>query len=203
VGGKGNDKNLIIIAFVILLILLGVVRIKKLVINLGFVQAELEFPPTPTSAPTALTLIPTGVPPSMLKTGPTSAPFKVTLTPVAVLPSVSPLQAVRDYYVLINQREYNIAWSMLSNHFKDKFNCCTPEGYYDFKEYKRWWDSVAWVDVGEIKIIKQNGNTAVVFAQLSYLMKNGSRIVDYRPYIWLVFEPTTNIWLFYDKGPSP
>ena len=146
-------------------------------------RQELEFPPTVT--------------PGLL------APTASASIPTAVLSSISPEQAVRDYYALINQRQYKITWSRLSDHFKDKFNCCTPEGYYDFDEYVRWWDSVARVDIGETRIIEQSGSTATVFAQLSYLMHSGNRITDYKPYIQLVLDPTTHTWLFYDKGPSP
>lgn len=182
---KNNDKTMIIIVILVLIILTRVfgIPLTKLVVNLDVFEVELVFSPTAT--------------PDLL------APTTPASIPTAISSGISPEQAVRDYYALINQGRYEITWSRLSDHFKDKFNCCNSEGDYDFDEYKRWWSSVARVDIGETRIIEQNGGTATVFAQLSYLMNSGNRITDYKPYIQLVFDPITRTWLFYDKGPTP
>jgi hypothetical protein len=92
---------------------------------------------------------------------------------------------------------------MLSTRFKDKFNCCRSDGSYDFNAYAAWWDSVARVDVGEVRLIRQTDGNATVYAELSYLMKSGDHIADDQPYIQLVFDPATHGWLFDDKGVNP
>jgi len=118
-----------------------------------------------------------------------------------VMTVISPEQAIRDYYQLINDRQYHVAWARLSTHFKDKFNCCNPDGSYKYKEYVNWWDSVARVDVGEVMVIEQSDGTATVIVQLWYSLKDGRTIYDTEPRIQLVRDATTRNWLFYDKGP--
>lgn len=127
-------------------------------------------------------------------------------TPAVILPTraatgAAPEQAVRDYYAAINNRQYQVSWSMLSDHFKNK--CCTVDGQYDLRGYLKWWDSVAGVMVGDIRLIERNGGTAKVYAELSYRLKTGVLTPDPNPYIQLTFDATTGAWLFYDKGPSP
>jgi hypothetical protein len=124
-----------------------------------------------------------------------------------VLPThvdVSPEQTIRDYYSAINSRQYEAAWGMLSAYFKEGFTGCSRyDKYYDCDDYVNWWSQVARVDVGEVRTMAQTGDIATVYAELSYLLKNGRRIDDSKPYIQLVFDAATRTWLFYDKGPDP
>ena len=163
--------------------------------------------PTPTlstggwvSPTSGLTVTPMPFPPTQALVPSPTSPATESSPTVAI---VSPEQAIRDYYSAINNRQYEVTWSRLSDHFKDKFNCCTQDGYHDFDGYLRWWDSVARVDIGEVRIIRQSDSTATVFAELSYLLKDGRRVTDSKPYIQLVFDDSTCAWLFYDKGPNP
>jgi serine/threonine protein kinase len=153
--------------------------------------ATLAAQPTATPAPTELPPAPneTSIPPT--------EPPAASPTPLS-LPTPSPAQAVRDYYVAINQRQYDVTWATLSNRFKDKFNCCAPGGGYDFAAYQDWWNSVTNVEIGQITVIQQSGNMATVSAQLGYL-RNGKLIPDDKPTILLVFDEANRVWLFDDK----
>lgn len=112
--------------------------------------------------------------------------------------SSTPDQAVRDYYALVSQGRYDLGWSMLSDAFKQKFNCCAPN--YNYADYVKWWDSVNTVEFGNVKTVSQNGDRAVVYAELYYVMNDGRRsslVGD--PYIALVYNSTLNLWQFDDK----
>jgi hypothetical protein len=110
----------------------------------------------------------------------------------------TPDQAVRDYYALVSQGRYDLGWSMLTDVFKQKFNCCAPN--YNYTDYVKWWDSVNTVEFGNVKTVSQNGDHAVVYAEFYYLMNDGRRsslVGD--PYIALVYDTSLNTWRFDDK----
>ncbi|MDH4137104.1 MAG: hypothetical protein OEW09_10375, partial [Anaerolineae bacterium] len=171
--------------------------------------------PTFTDTPTAMPkLTATPQPPTSTPVPPSPAPTPIIIvvtaalatdTPIPPKPApssgVSPEQAVRDYYSAINNRQYEKTWALLSSHFKYRFNCCKPDGSYDFDSYVQWWDSVAQVSVGEVRIVAQDGSTTTVTADLWYSLKDGRMIHDTKPRIQLVWDETNHTWLFYDKGP--
>ncbi len=116
--------------------------------------------------------------------------------------SSTPDQAVKNYYALVSQGRYDLGWSMLTDGFKQKFNCCAPN--YNYTDYVAWWDSVNTVEFGSVKTISQNGDRAVVYVELYYVMNTGARsslVGD--PYIELVYDSTLNSWRFEDKRAMP
>lgn len=151
--------------------------------------------PTPTARPPD-----TLVPPSTATPLPTVQP--ATLAPATPTPVIrpSPVEAVADYYAAIEQRRYDITWATLSDRFKTKFNCSTPCVEYDLNGYLEWWNRVATVFISNVKVIAQNDTTATVYADLMYVLTDGSRVPDTRPYIQMVFDAATQRWLFDDKN---
>lgn len=123
-------------------------------------------------------------------------------TPMGVVNvSTTPDQAVKDYYTLVSQGRYDLGWSMLTDTFKQKFNCCAPN--YNYTDYVKWWDSVNTVEFGNVKTLSQNGDRAIVYAEIYYVMNDGRRsslVGD--PYIALVYDSTLNMWRFDDKRAS-
>ena len=115
----------------------------------------------------------------------------------------TPESTVRRYYEAINARRYDLTWSLLSTNFKQKWNCCTADGSFDYRAYTDWWDSVQRVDIGRIELIEHSSTRAVVYAELAYLMRDGRQIMDPRSYIQLAFDPAVGEWLFWDKGETP
>lgn len=110
----------------------------------------------------------------------------------------APDQAVLNYYALVSQGRYDLAWSMLTDTFKQKFNCCAPA--YNYADYVAWWDSVDRVEFGTVKTVSQSGERAVVHVEMYYLMNTGARsslVGD--PYIELVYDSSLNAWRFNDK----
>jgi hypothetical protein len=83
-----------------------------------------------------------------------------------------PDKTIENYYQLINQRQYSDAWAILSRRFQE----IKPDN--NFNNYTQWWDSVEKVTVDSIKLIEENNGSAIVYADLNYLMKNGRKVDD-------------------------
>jgi hypothetical protein len=129
---------------------------------------------------------------------PTPTSFPIT-TPSA---TSSPEQAVRNYYALVSQQRYDASWPLLTNAFKQRFNCCAPN--YNYSEYVSWWDSVGTVEFGAVRTVSQSGDRAVVYAELFYVMNTGARSSsDNNPYIHLVYDSAVGNWRFDDKRDTP
>ncbi len=47
-------------------------------------------------------------------------------------------EAVRTYFSLVSQQRYDLTWPMLSDAFKQKFNCCNPNDNYG--GCTEWWE---------------------------------------------------------------
>lgn len=155
-------------------------------------------PPATTVVPALTTVAPTTAIPI-----PTTA-VPVVATTVAPITVIAPDQAVRDYYDLINSRQYKEAWAMLSNRFKVDFTGCPGNVTYDqCQPYTSWWvDQKVVVEILEVRVESQTNNSAVVYAELSYYPKSGGPIPDSKPYIKLIPDSTGTRWLFDAKGDT-
>jgi hypothetical protein len=157
------------------------------------VQPSRTMPPVTLAANLTPPAASTGSAPSVV---PSSMPTPITTTVIQ-----APEQAVKDYYTAINNRQYEGTWATLTPHFKDVFNCCTPSGQHDFDGYRAWWESVEKVEVGRVATVDRGNDTATVYAELTYRLKNGRTILDSKPYIKLLFDTVSDRWSFDDKGP--
>jgi hypothetical protein len=143
-------------------------------------------PATPTQLPVLTTPLPTPLP--LLTQNPSSRP--------------APEQAVRTYYQLVSDGRFDASWPLLTDGFKQKFNCCAPN--YDYSGYVNWWNSVGHVEFGNVSTVSQNGDQAVVYAEIYFVMNNGARSsVDSNPYIQLTYDAASGNWRFNDKRGSP
>jgi hypothetical protein len=142
---------------------------------------------------------------------PTPLPALSTLPPALTLVSVAtqntalrpaPEQAVRTYFQLVSQQRYDLTWPLLTDAFKQKFNCCAPT--YNYNGYTSWWDSVNHVDFGDVRVVSQSADRAVVYTELYFVMNSGERsAVDSNPYIDLVYDDASGTWRFDDKRAFP
>ena len=169
-----------------------------------------DVPTAPASLATSTLAKPTRTPitfdnqvhPTQLVASGTLPPPPLPLTlPVqsgTISASTTPDQAVKNYYALVSQGRYDLGWSMLTDAFKQKFNCCAPN--YNYTDYVTWWDSVNTVEIRSVKTVSQTGDHAVVYVEFSYVMNDGRRsalVGD--PYIALVYDTSLNMWRFDDK----
>ena len=137
---------------------------------------------------------PTQIPlPGSVPALPFSTP--VNNVPVSGVNTGDPADTVRAYYQMVDQNRYDLTWPMLSDPFKQKFNCCAPN--YNYTEYLDWWNSVDQIELADVHTVQQSGSQAAVYMDLRYHMKAGGVSND-RAYIHLVYDPTMG-WLFADK----
>lgn len=165
-------------------------------------------PPTQAVVGQGLGQLPTAAVPEQ----PSPTPLPIISTAALASPVVVPTddtslrlppdQAVRAYYQLVSLERYDLTWGLLSDAFKQKFNCCAPS--YNYTDYVNWWNSVDRVEFGAVRTISQSGSTAVVYTELFYVMNTGARSgMDSDPYIELTYAPSLGAWQFNDKRASP
>lgn len=109
---------------------------------------------------------------------------------------VTPDNFIRNYYNAINQRRYQLTFSLLSTSFKDNYHCCEKNGSYKYDEYVIWWNSVDKVEIQKVKVQELNSNSATVDAILRFHYKD-SRIVDDQHLFQLVSDGNAG-WLIND-----
>ncbi len=114
-----------------------------------------------------------------------------------IISQEDPTQFINYYYGLINSRQYDQAWSLLSEDFISRNHGNNSGGY---SAYVDWWDSVYRVTVtsGEIKYL--SGESAKVIILLNYEMKNNSSYED-RVYFQLIYDESRDTWLI-DATPT-
>jgi len=91
----------------------------------------------------------------------------VSPTPIIAVSS-SPADFIATYYGTINNGDYQSAWSMLSQHFKDTNN---KSGY---QPYADWWRTIREVEIISITVNYQNADYAGLSVELSCYFTNGN-----------------------------
>lgn len=107
-------------------------------------------------------------------------------------PKPAPDRFIQEHYSLLNQRLYETTWKNLAPEFQSQAG--------GFSAYIDWWNSVQQIDVGEVRVLSQNEEEAVVDARLSYLMKKGTVSQDPKSRIYLRWNESLASWQFYDKN---
>ncbi|HIK27916.1 MAG: serine/threonine protein kinase [Oscillatoriaceae bacterium SKW80] len=108
-------------------------------------------------------------------------------------PKESPADAVQNYYSnIINNRQYEIGWNMLSHNFQKKYSADSYDVYID------WWEKVERVDLQQVKLVESGTESAVVDVELTYLMKDGRVSPESKRFL-LVWEAGKNSWIIEDQ----
>jgi hypothetical protein len=141
--------------------------------------------PTQVALPTVIPLFP-------------AFPTSVSSTPMGVN-SADPADAVRTYFQWVDDNRYDLTWPMLTDHFKDVFNCCAPN--YNYTGYVDWWNSIERIEQADVHTVRQDGGSAAVYMELHYQMKAGGISTD-RGYIHLIYDPVVG-WRFDNKTDNP
>lgn len=158
----------------------------------------------PSSTPVVI-LPPTGAPPLYAPTlTPTNTPVPspypppastaIVLPPNAV-PVYSPLYAdqfIRYYYNYINQRNYQLTWTLLSDSFKNAVNGPAQGGYQGYANY---WNTVQRVDIFGVAVSSQSGAYAVVNVNMQYTYQNGAVASNLQTFN-LIYDYNRSTWLF-------
>jgi hypothetical protein len=105
-------------------------------------------------------------------------------------PPVTPSeQLVMDYYEDINKGDYKTAWNKLPINIKDNLRL-HPKGYLSFEQ---WFKKIVPVNVESIKMIDNQGGTAVVNAYSTYNIEGQPREQSIN--FTLIFDKLQNQWM--------
>ena len=138
-----------------------------------------ELQPNPSPSPTASpTPTPTVTPTPTPTITPTPTPTKSPVRP-------SPENAVRDYYSLINERQFQSAWRDLTPQFqRDR-----ASGYNTFTN---WWSTVDKVSINGARLVESKENSAIVDIDLTY--QKGKQIFPETLRMSLVWNEASGQW---------
>ena len=146
-----------------------------------------DLPENPTPTPT-VTSTPTIKPTPTVSATPTptvtSTPT-VTPTPTKTIVKPSPDQSVRDYYNLINDRQFQNAWQNLTPTFQND----KAAGYDSFTGF---WRTVDKVSVNNSRIVAIKENNAIVDIDITY--QKGSQTFPERLRMNLVWNDALGQW---------
>lgn len=107
---------------------------------------------------------------------------------------IAPEQFIVRYYQLVDQRQYDVTWTLLTPEFQRIGSNGSRE------DYVRWWDSVAYTDVGEQTLLDVSDDAATVYVNLIYHLKDGRIVPDPKPRIGLLYDSQRGTWLINTKG---
>jgi len=103
-----------------------------------------------------------------------------------------PALFVQEYFVLLNQRKYQEAWSKLSDKFIDNF---AERGAGGYDEYVAFWDTVERVEIASIEIVSQTDSEALIYVEIIYSYKAGYSTTGHTTY--KVVKNSSGVsWLF-------
>lgn len=143
-----------------------------------FTPFNPQEPPTSTPAivlPT-LTVTPSFTP------APTNTP-----SPTLTIPAYSPELAIRDYYSLINARNYAQAWTWLSERFRNGVDY--EKGYVGF------WNTIDLVSIDQTALIEISPTKAKILVEMTYYKKNGQTVKDQNFQVELIWDPLRLLWI--------
>jgi serine/threonine protein kinase, bacterial len=168
-------------------------------------EPEPTITPTPTEYPTEYP--PTEYPTDIETRQPLPSPSPTQTQPNVVVPTQLPTEAsptrqaksspasfVQNYYSNINSKNLQTTWNQLTPALRSNRKL-HPNGY---DSYTGWWDgTVDQVQVNQINLVEQNDQTAIVRAQLNYILRSGKKeraSVRFN----LVWDTATGQWLISD-----
>jgi hypothetical protein len=125
---------------------------------------------------------------------PSDTPRTPTKIPTEITGQESPADFIRRYYSLINERDYETAFGMLSNSFKDRFHCCNPDGSYQIEPYIDWWNTIDRVTVLSVDTNRWSSDKAQVTIQIRYNKADGSTVTSTHSFD-LVPDDSGESWL--------
>jgi hypothetical protein len=136
--------------------------------------------------------------PTVGSSTPTAASTKAVSTStkeVVVLPDLGlsdPVEFINYYFKNINDRNYQMTWSLLSQNFINRMNSPAQGGY---QGYVNFWNTVKQVDIIDVAIQSQNNNSAIVNVNMTIHYEDGST-ASWHPQFSLVYDHSRNTWLF-------
>lgn len=107
------------------------------------------------------------------------------------LVNTNPEQAVKEYYDLINNQNYETAWQKLSPEYQ---RARAKNGFKN--SYVAWWELIDRVEINQASLVSRGADSAKVNAELTYYKKNGD-ITPESLQVFLVWD-NSHGWIFDD-----
>jgi hypothetical protein len=123
----------------------------------------------------------------------------VTFTPWPGDSYPSPEKLIYSYYGLLNNRDYDQAWSLLSEYFRH--NCCNEGLIQPYDNYKAWWEKVQRVEIVSGQVIQPNQNPLEIRIRLKYFLSDGGVAEDEYVYS-IISDAQTNRLLINEVEPA-
>ncbi|MEP0805155.1 MAG: hypothetical protein HRF47_06680 [Chloroflexota bacterium] len=153
--------------------------------------ATTPAPPTSTFTPFIPQEPPTSTPAIVLPTLTVTSSFTPaptnTPSPTFTIPAYSPELAIRDYYSLINARNYAQAWTWLSERFRNGVDY--EKGYVGF------WNTIESVSIDQTALIEISPTKAKILVEMTYYKKNGQIVKDRDFQVEFIWDPIRLLWL--------
>jgi hypothetical protein len=112
--------------------------------------------------------------------------------PGAALDASQPDVAVRQYYEAVNARQYAATYPLITDAFRASTSTTT------FELYAAWWDRVARIEIGAIRLIDQTPaeapTRARVYAELTYHLVDGRALIDHHTTVYLLRDAPGGAW---------
>ena len=128
--------------------------------------------PTPTHTPTST---------------PTKEPPSPTFTPIPAIPA-DPADFIRFYFDNINNRNYELTWSLLSDAYKARTN---PDG---INTYINFWNGYSRVDITKVDYTRPSSTSALTTSEATFYKNNYSS--NSKLSYYLIWDSSRNTWLF-------
>jgi len=178
---KQNSGKTIILGSVIAGSLIGA----SVVVGLILTRTPQPFPEQHTAQPSSSTKPSVAPSTPVVSPQPSVVPAPVASLQLSMATRQSPEQFVQDQYSIINNHQYQAAWSRLSTRFQNNQN---------YSSYVNWWNTVEQVDVQSVQRVNSNDESATVYIKLKYYLKNGKVSSESRR-ILLLWNAETSSWI--------
>ncbi len=98
---------------------------------------------------------------------------------------------MRDYFTLVNNKQYQEAWTKLSADFQNQSDYNGQKGY---DGYVAFWSTVNKVDIVQVQVTSLSDTEALVYTEINFHYKGGTTATGHTTYK-LIRDPYSNSWL--------
>ncbi|MEH2458711.1 protein kinase domain-containing protein [Nostoc sp.] len=106
----------------------------------------------------------------------------------------TPEQAVKNYFEIINKRDFQTGWNQLSPSYQNNKRR-NPDGYLSYIDW--WGRKVESVDIEQVSLVEATAQTATVNAKIKYLM-NSRKVIPGSIYFFLLWDAQNSRWIVSD-----
>jgi len=127
-----------------------------------------------------------------LSSGIESASGPMNTAPTSDSPKrTDPVEFIHQYYALVQSGNYEEAFALLTEDFRDRNHTSDLGGY---GAYVDWWESIERIEILSARVEYSQGNIAKVVATIHYSPESSPSYED-EVYFQLLYDPSRETWL--------